>query len=128
MGWSDCGLGALQAFYTGYAFNSLSQLPLASGLSRVWVFVFNCTTQGNWMQNAFCPLTVWAFPTLVLAHSFKNVVTVRLGRGQCRCEEKGHRTRLWSTTSGSCLYQLQLHFVISLFIFPVPLSSPPLKC
>lgn len=37
MGWLDCGLGALQAFYTGYAFNPLSQLPLASGLSRVWV-------------------------------------------------------------------------------------------
>lgn len=44
MGWLDCGLGALQAFYTGYAFNPLSQLPLASGLSSVRVFVLNCIT------------------------------------------------------------------------------------
>lgn len=41
MGWLDCGLGALQAFYTGYAFNPLSQLPLASARSSVGVFVLN---------------------------------------------------------------------------------------
>lgn len=64
------------------------------------------------MQDAFCAFIVWAFPTLVLAHSYKNVVTVCLGRCQCKCEENGHQTRLWFATSGSCLYWFQLHLLI----------------
>lgn len=41
MGWLDGGLGASQLFCTGYAFNPLFQLPLASGFSIVRVFVLN---------------------------------------------------------------------------------------
>lgn len=79
----------------------------SSGFPVVWVFVLNCTTGDDWMQNeCIRSPPVWALPTLGWAHCFQNVVTVCLGRCQCKCEENGHRTRLLICHSGSCLYQL----------------------
>lgn len=97
---------------------------LARGFSRVWAFVLNRLYHLRQLDvNCIRPAHVWAFPTLVLAHSFKDVVTVCLGRCQCKCEANGHRTRLWFAASGSCLYQLQLHLINFAFHFP---GSPQL--